>query len=152
MILKEFYLDIEESKKLPVICYGTENCCNPSNPCPIYHGDCSSDADCIGIQNICGKNNCQNFGFGNRTRGNWDEEDDCCEKRCTPEHPCQQGYGDCDTDDDCENPNWQTCVAKSCLNPTYFPVSKFPKNIPEMYVQCTVDCPSSKGNHAPTQK
>ena len=32
----------------------------------------------------------------------WDDDDDCCERMCTPQHPCKEGGGICSTDTDCK--------------------------------------------------
>ena len=39
--------------------------------------------------------------YHNRT-GMWDDDDDCCERMCTPQHPCKEGGGICLTDTDCK--------------------------------------------------
>lgn len=33
----------------------------------------------------------------NRNGGFWDEDDNCCQRRCTPDAPCDQGEGICET-------------------------------------------------------
>ena len=33
----------------------------------------------------------------NRNGGFWDEDDNCCQRRCTPDAPCDQGQGICET-------------------------------------------------------
>ena len=65
----------------------------------------------------------------------WDSTDDCCERRCTFEHPCNQGEGDCDTDNDCLRPTWQSCVQDTCSNSVYFPIDKFPNNTNARFVE-----------------
>ena len=97
-----FYLE-DTGKPYPKKCWGGDNCCNSDNTCSWYwrDGDCDTDNDCHGIGTVCGTNNCL-IGFNSRNnsmsiravdglKGLWDETDDCCTKRCTPENPCQPG-------------------------------------------------------------
>ena len=111
-------------------------------------GDCGRDADCAGIlvstplctvhycgHQVCGRDNCQS-GFG-LTGEFWDEGDDCCERACTPHHPCRwtlqhcttaalncrEGAGHCTADSDCSNPGWALCGYQNCLNSQYFPTN-----------------------------
>ena len=72
---------------------------------------------------ICGNDNCPI-----KTGGRWDETDDCCERRCTIEHPCREGEGHCESDDDCHSSGWSKCGNDLCLNTTYFPMSQYPNN------------------------
>ena len=85
-------------------------------------GDCNIDNDCAGILQ-CGHNNC--LSFHPAGGGLWDAEDDCCERRCTPQHPCKEGEGQCLTNADCLNSGWAKCGIGKCLNRTYFPINTF---------------------------
>ena len=71
---------------------------------------------------VCGTDNCPYTG------GRWDAEDDCCERRCTPDHPCREGEGHCDADADCANSGWARCGDNLCLNTQYFPTAEYPNN------------------------
>ena len=71
---------------------------------------------------ICGTDNCPYTG------GRWDSEDDCCERRCTPDHPCREGEGHCEADADCVNSGWARCGDNLCLNTQYFPTAEYPNN------------------------
>ena len=70
---------------LKMYCRGGEQCCHRGHlgECGIGEGDCNDDIDCAGSL-VCGKNNC------GKTGGLWDPEDDCCENRCSSDHPCQE--------------------------------------------------------------
>ena len=117
-------IDTNMVPTLHMHCRGGEHCCHKGhlNMCAEGEGDCDTDNDCAGAL-VCGTNNCANF----RTLdGLWDAEDDCCERQCTPEHPCQEGGGHCNVDADCEN--LLKCGDNFCLNPTYFPRLEFPRN------------------------
>ena len=59
--------------------------------------------------------------------GRYDENDDCCTRRCTPERPCDHGEGHCESNSDCKHP-WLTCGNDYCNNANYFPVAEFPVN------------------------
>ena len=101
-LYEPFYLE-DTGKPYPKDCNGGENCCNPNNTCSWYvrEGDCETDDDCFGIGTDCGTNNCisgfnaKNEDISRRAqegfKGLWDETDDCCTKRCTPDSPCQPG-------------------------------------------------------------
>ena len=125
---KEIMIDFDVPPLIDKICRGGEHCCNRGklNLCGIGEGDCDTDNDCSGVL-MCGKNNCMKW---RPAGGRWDEEDDCCEKRCTPEHPCDEGGGHCDTDADCENSElgFLKCGNDLCLNTIYFPRNIFVRN------------------------
>ena len=101
-LYEPFYLE-DTGNPYPKNCHGGDNCCNMNNTCSWYtrEGDCDSDDDCFGIGTVCGTNNCisgknaKNISITIRRtdgfKGLWDETDDCCTKRCTPENPCQIG-------------------------------------------------------------
>ena len=55
-----------------------------SRLCGEGEGDCHSDEDCQGTLQ-CGEDNCPV-----QSGGLWDEEDDCCERRCSSDRPCAQ--------------------------------------------------------------
>ena len=97
--------------------------------CQENEGDCNHDEDCEG-ELICGNNNCL------KTRsphGYYDAEDDCCERKCTPDHPCQEGEGHCESDSDCAHPSL-ICGDDVCQNSAYFPPDKFFYNhLPNTY-------------------
>ena len=121
-------IDFDVPPLIDKICRGGEHCCNRGklNLCGIGEGDCNTDNDCSGVL-MCGKNNCMKW----RTAGGrWDEDDDCCEKQCTLEHPCDEGGGHCDTDTDCKNSEhgFLKCGNNLCLNTTYFPRHIFVRN------------------------
>jgi hypothetical protein len=115
---------------MPMYCRGGEHCCNKDTNCTDGDGDCNNNEDCPGTL-ICGMNNCltgENFARSLLVnKGLWDPEDDCCERACTPEHPCVEGGGTCLTDLDCKNPGWALCGA-SCLDQTRFPRTLFINN------------------------
>ncbi len=123
-----FHARVDSLIDLKLYCYGGEHCCRPENQCGLNEGDCNTEDDCSGWGYICGNNNCKFIGLSNRDGGLWDEQDDCCERRCMPEHQCPMGYGDCDNDDDCKHPTWQKCEQNGCLNRNYFPLDKYPDN------------------------
>jgi hypothetical protein len=129
-IAKQVMVNINEAYNLPMYCRGGYHCCNKDTNCTVGDGDCNRDEDCPGVL-ICGKNNCMTGENIARSllvnKGLWDPDDDCCERACTPEHPCQEGGGTCNNDADCWNPGWAKCGA-ACLNTTYFPTSQFIKN------------------------
>lgn len=123
-----FHIDEDVAKILPMICYGSLHCCRPENQCPDNHGDCNTDDDCLGnLGHFCGVKNC------NKNGGNWDAEDDCCQRRCTPDSPCQIGEGHCESNNDCLDPSWQSCVNDNCLRTDHFPTANFPLNLAEKY-------------------
>merc|ERR1711970_876798 len=93
-------------------------CCTPDYPCD--EGDeglcdsppCGGDGACKGDL-VCGRNNCKKYG------SQYHEKDDCCEKPvsppnglrcagrnyggrrcCTPDDPCDEGEGNCDSPGD----------------------------------------------------
>ena len=127
---KEVMVNVNEAFSLPMRCRGGEHCCNKDTNCSVGDGDCNRDEDCPGVL-ICGTNNCMTGENMARSllvdKGLWDPEDDCCERACTPQHPCQEGGGVCKSDADCWNPGWAKCGA-SCLNTTYFPRDIFIHN------------------------
>ena len=57
--------------------------------CQEAEGDCSRDSDCAGML-VCGVDNCVSQ-FGQPVGGLYDNNDDCCTRRCTPETPCTHG-------------------------------------------------------------
>jgi hypothetical protein len=128
VVNEEFHVAFDVTKNVKLVCYGGDHCCRPENPCVLNEGDCNSEHDCTGWANICGINNCLKLGISNRLGSLWTTEDDCCERRCTPEHPCPQSIGDCDADIDCQRPTWQKCEPNGCLNRNYFPLDQFPNN------------------------
>ena len=147
---KEIMIDFEAPPLIDRICRGGEHCCNRGklNLCGIGEGDCNTDNDCSGVL-MCGKNNCMKW---RQPGGRWDEEDDCCEKRCTPEHPCDEGGGHCDSDSDCKNSErgWLKCGNDYCLNTTFFPRHIFPGNSETFDFTSTDNCcyrPCNKRYH-----
>ena len=72
---------------------------------------------------MCGRDNCDL-----KSGGRWDETDDCCERRCSPSRPCDEGQGHCEADADCARPGWARCGDNLCLNSQYFPVAQYPNN------------------------
>jgi len=123
-------VNVQEAYQMPMYCRGGEHCCNKDTNCTDGDGDCNNNEDCPGTL-ICGTNNCltgENFARSLLVnKGLWDSDDDCCERACTPEHPCEEGGGVCLTDLDCINPGWATCGA-SCLDQTHFPRNIFINN------------------------
>ena len=117
-------------------CRGGYSCCMKgyANQCGEGDGDCNEDEDCEGSM-ICGNNNCNKW---RALTGLWDSKDDCCERRCTAEHPCTEGEGHCETDADCQNPGWLKCGDDMCLDQTYFPRNIFTNNS-ETYLYNTSD-------------
>ncbi|XP_023324984.1 signal peptide, CUB and EGF-like domain-containing protein 2 isoform X3 [Eurytemora carolleeae] len=100
---------------LPRLCMGGEGCCQ--GECELGDGDCNQDQDCK-APFICGSNNCwTEFKKGN---GSWDEEDDCCTKKCGPGRLCGHGEGVCLTMFDCKLPGYHLCSLSSCQNSTIF--------------------------------
>ena len=88
--------------------------------CGENEGDCDWDEDCEGSL-ICGSNNCL------ETRdpyAMYDSTDDCCERRCKPNHPCEEGEGHCESSSDCAHP-WLSCGDNNCKDQHYFPQEKF---------------------------
>ena len=86
---------------------GTDDYCEVCGPCEEGQGDCDSDEDCSGVL-ICAQNVGDDYGFdatidvcqveapGECTASPGD--DDFCEV-CGP---CDEGEGDCDSDDECQ--------------------------------------------------
>lgn len=83
---------------------GSSNFCTPECPCDHGEGDCDSDADCAaGLS--CLHDMGTSFGYGDKdtdvciagcpelNNGEW--------HTCSPECPCDQGEGDCDSDSEC---------------------------------------------------
>merc|ERR1711939_214497 len=107
----------------PVYCDGGDTCCTYDFPCGDGEGDCDTDDDCIGDLR-CGTDNCD------RGRFPFDSTDDCCyppipvllpgcsgdDNCCTPENPCYDGEGDCDTDRDCVGD--LRCGVDNCAGPS----------------------------------
>ena len=122
-----FYVEHTEPA-LETRCRGGDNCCNLDNICQINEGDCDDDEDCFGLGLICGTNNC----IPNNAL--FDNIDDCCTRRCTEETPCGPGDGQCQSDNDCINPEFNKCeLFESCLSVNYFPVNEFPNNTNDNY-------------------
>ena len=79
---------------------GHDDYCTPQSPCGEYEGDCDSNDDCqTGLS--CGTNNCP-------SSLEFDLWVDCCfspspghHDFCTPQNPCGEHEGDCDSNDDC---------------------------------------------------
>ena len=147
---KEIMIDFNVPPLIDKICRGGEHCCNRGKLylCGIGEGDCNTDNDCSGVL-MCGQNNCMKWrGPG----GRWDEDDDCCEKRCTPEHPCDEGGGHCDIDADCEGSDrgFMKCGDNYCLNTVYFPRNIFVRNSETFGFTTTDNCcykPCNKRYH-----
>lgn len=89
------------------------DCCTPTSKCSLWEGGCKTDNDCLPGM-TCGTSPIANFlGWDPNlqicdctndctpTNNNWD----CC----TPDCPCAQWEGDCDTDADCRT--GLTCFA-----------------------------------------
>ena len=133
---KVFYIDVDAIPNIPMYCRGGYGCCHKdyTNRCGDGDGDCNVDEDCVGSL-ICGSNNCKNW---RSLTGMWDSDDDCCERRCTKEHPCKEGDGHCEDDNDCQNPGWLKCGDNLCLDQTYFPRNIFTNNS-ETYMYSTSD-------------
>ena len=119
---KKIMVEMTAVDTLPRNCRGGEHCCRPDSPCPLASGDCNYDHDCQGVS-ICGTDNCPI-----QSGGRWDASDDCCERRCTSEHPCREGEGHCESDSDCIKPGWAKCGNDFCLNAIYFPIAQYPNN------------------------
>ena len=149
-------------------CTAGEDCCLAAREgpagweCGEGAGDCGRDAHCAGTlvssplctvhycrHQVCGRDNCQSE-FGH-TGQFWDEGDDCCERACTPQHPCRwtlqhcstvaldcrEGAGHCTADSDCSNPGWALCGYQNCLNPQYFPTNLASSNfLDTIKLQC----------------
>ncbi|XP_023330796.1 latent-transforming growth factor beta-binding protein 4 [Eurytemora carolleeae] len=91
--------------------------CIEQGACKLGDGDCNTDQDCE-LPFICGSNNCwTEFKKGN---GSWDEEDDCCTRRCAQGRLCGHGEGVCKDQFDCKLPGYHLCSAQSCQNSTIF--------------------------------
>ena len=120
---KSIMVNTAAQESLDLYCRGGHHCCRPENHnlCKEGEGDCNHDRDCQGLL-VCGKDNCGGSG------GLWDGTDDCCEKKCTEDHPCRVGEGPCEVDTDCENHGWTKCGNNKCLNSAYFPPQKYPNN------------------------
>lgn len=118
-------VEVTAAETLPRTCRGGEHCCRPDFPCGEASGDCNQDQDCQGAL-VCGTDNCMTS--GGHSGGRWDEDDDCCERRCSWERPCREGEGHCVYDSDCANSGWAVCGDNLCLNTQYFPTSQYPNN------------------------
>ena len=134
---KDILVDLSVIEEIPMYCRGGEHCCyiGHANRCGEGEGDCNTDNDCDGSL-VCGQNNClktRNAG------GLYDDQDDCCEKACTPEHPCEHGDGTCSTDDDCLG-QAVVCGLGNCMNEQTFPQTKFPNNYFAEYFNSTDNC------------
>ena len=83
---EDILVSLSAAKSLDRYCRGGEHCCQRDNKnlCKEGKGDCNSDLECEGLLE-CGNNNCD------RSGGLWDSEDDCCQRRCTSERPCDHG-------------------------------------------------------------
>ena len=80
--------------------------------------------------------------------GMWDEDDDCCVKRCTREHQCKEGDGHCIDSNDCQSP--LVCGNDNCLDQTYFPRNIFTNNSETYQYSPTDNCcyrPCNKRYH-----
>ena len=124
-ISKEIFVALSVLPELPMICRGGEHCCHRGHGslCGDGEGDCNTDNDCDGAL-VCGNNNCLLKRVAN---GLYDDQDDCCERACTPEHPCKHGGGTCSTDDDCLGEG-SFCGVGNCMDEQIFPREKFPNN------------------------
>ncbi|GAB4563475.1 MAG: hypothetical protein Tsb0020_12630 [Haliangiales bacterium] len=82
---------------------GTGDFCSPECPCEPGGADCDDDADCAG-DGVCAKNVGAEYGY--------EPDDDVCVAACdpilngdwdfcSPDCPCEDGQGDCDSDADC---------------------------------------------------
>ena len=105
--------------------------------CEEGEGDCNKDGDCAG-RLVCGNNNCGKY--HDLTTGMWDEEDDCCERQCTPEKPCKHGEGLCESDADCDNSMGRLRCGTECLNQDIFPRNLFPLNSETFYTSTEKCC------------
>ena len=146
-----FHVNQVAAQELRLYCHGSEHCCRPENQCDRNEGDCNTHEDCKGTY-LCGTDNCLNLGVEGRGGGNWDDQDDCCERLCTPDRPCLQGQGDCDTNNDCQRPTWMSCVHDSCSNNQWFPLDTYPNNTMDVYLEgddcCLRNCrPDARCNH-----
>ncbi len=139
---KEVMINVNTANNIPMYCRGGANCCSKDTICNVGDGDCNKDGDCPGVL-ICGNNNCltgENIARNSLiNKGLWDPEDDCCERACTPAHPCPEGGGFCLADADCKNSGWAKCGA-SCTNVTYFPRNKFINNTETFGYKTTDKC------------
>ncbi len=88
--------------------------------CGENEGDCDWDDDCEGSL-ICGSNNCLET---RNSHAMYDLNDDCCERRCKPNHPCDEGEGHCESNSDCAHP-WLNCGDNNCKDQHYFPQEQF---------------------------
>jgi len=118
-------------------CHGGEDCCSAAraggqNLCGLGSGDCGQDWECEGPL-VCGVNNCLTEFTSNSpgSPGLWDEEDDCCTRRCSPERPCKHGEGTCLDDSDCEGDGFHFCYL-NCIDSTWYPVVEYPNNTEDM--------------------
>ena len=122
---KEIFVALSVLPELPMICRGGEHCCHRGHGslCGDGEGDCNTDNDCDGAL-VCGSNNCLLTRIAD---GLYDDQDDCCERACTPEHPCKYGDGTCFTDADCLG-DGSFCGFGNCMNELIFPPEIFPNN------------------------
>ena len=96
---------------LKMWCRGGDGCCGTSSTrlCQEGEGDCDEDAQCAGVLQ-CGTDNCPTSG------GHWDDTDDCCQARCTPDRQCEQGWGPCTDSTQCQgSENGYNVCANTCL-------------------------------------
>ena len=112
------------TRSLPKTCRGGDSCCSASQPCSAGQGDCDQDSQCEDTL-VCGNNNCGRIG------GEWDSEDDCCERRCFPSQQCSHAEGHCEYDSDCERSGYHVCN-KDCISGA-FPTAQYPNNTLSKY-------------------
>ena len=110
-------------QSLKMYCRGGENCCGREDNrlCGEGEGDCDHDDQCSGHLR-CGNNNCVH-----KSGGLWDHTDDCCERRCSADRPCDQGQGPCYSNSDCLTAGTYLVCSKQCINRFVYPLDKFPK-------------------------
>ena len=97
---------------LKMYCRGGDGCCGTSTTrlCVAGEGDCDHDGQCAGVLE-CGNNNCPI-----KTGGYWDEEDDCCQERCSSDRQCEQGWGPCTDSTQCKgSENGYNICSNYCL-------------------------------------
>ena len=69
----------------------------------------------------------------------WDVSDDCCERRCTHDHPCEAGDGHCVDDSDCVGSR-NMCGLRSCKNETFLPKFMYGINYVEGWYEDDESC------------
>ena len=134
---KDILVDLSVIEEIPMHCRGGEHCCykGHANQCGEGEGDCNTDNDCEGAL-VCGHNNCLETRIAG---GLYDDQDDCCERACTPEHPCKHGEGTCSTDNDCLG-QAVVCGFGNCMNEQTFPRANFPNNYFAEHFNSTDKC------------